>query len=60
MSKTAKKKVKNDDEKYQKLELHEHILKKSGMYVGSCKKEKASMWIFNEGDHSNNIQRESP
>lgn len=50
MSKTAKKNGKeiNSDEKYQKLELHEHILKKSGMYVGSTKKETACMWIFNE------------
>lgn len=59
MSKTAKKKnvkkvkPKNDDEKYQKLELHEHILEKNGMYVGSCKKEKVPMWIFNEDRKSN-------
>lgn len=35
------------DEKYQKIEHHEHILKRSGMYVGSIKQESSTMWIYN-------------
>lgn len=52
MSKTIKENVKgknkSDDEKYEKMELHEHIIKKPGMYIGSTKKEKLPMWIYNE------------
>lgn len=38
----------NIEDKYQKLELHEHILKRPGMYVGSRKPEECTLWIYNE------------
>lgn len=37
------------NEKYKKLEQHEHILKRPGMYIGSVKTESIFMWVFNEG-----------
>ena len=47
-SPSKKSDVKTIEDKYQKLEPHDHILKKPGMYIGSTKKHTAKMWIFNE------------
>ena len=35
------------EEKYQKMDPHEHILAKPGMYIGSTKKITTKMWIVN-------------
>ena len=44
----TKKAEKTIEEKYQKKELHEHILIRPDSYVGSVKSRKCFMWIFNE------------
>jgi len=41
-------KDKTIEEKYQKLDQHEHILKRPAMYIGSVKKESSMNWIYNE------------
>lgn len=41
------------EEKYQKIDHHEHILKRGNMYIGSIKKETKSMWIYNENRNEN-------
>lgn len=49
-SKTAKKKgngSKKGAAKFQKIELHKHIILRPDSYIGSCVKEKMKMWIFN-------------
>ena len=46
---------------YQKMDQHEHILKKPGMYIGSVKKESGPMWIYDEKHKENEaviIQKE--
>lgn len=51
MSQKSNKKSKSGErtieEKYQKLETHEHVLKKPGMYVGGIKKASDKMWVVN-------------
>lgn len=44
----AKSKTKSIEDRYKKLDHHEHILKRSHMYIGSIKKESTDMWIYNE------------
>ena len=39
------------EEKYQKLDVHAHVLKKPGMYVGGIKKTKGQMWIYNDSEN---------
>ena len=46
-SKSSKSSKKTIEEKYQKLEPHEHILARPDMYIGSTKKISDKMWIFN-------------
>ena len=57
MSKTSKKTTKNApktiEEKYKKVDQHKHILMKSGMYIGSTKREKCTLWIYNEEKNEN-------
>ncbi|MEM0354173.1 MAG: DNA gyrase subunit A [Thermoplasmata archaeon] len=36
------------ENKYKKLDLHKHILKRPNMYIGSTKRETVQLWIFNE------------
>ena len=49
-SKTSKKNIapKTIEEKYQKLNQHEHILKRSSMYLGAIRKENIQLWVYNE------------
>lgn len=44
----ASKKAKSNEEKYQKVDQHQHILLRPDMYIGSCKEEKINMWIYDE------------
>ncbi|QTF49396.1 topoisomerase II [Acanthamoeba polyphaga mimivirus] len=50
MSKTSKsnKNPKSIEEKYQKKNLHEHILHSPDTYIGSIEEKTCNMWIFNE------------
>ncbi|AGD92312.1 DNA topoisomerase 2 [Megavirus lba] len=55
MSKTSKKSSeKTIEEKYQKKNLHEHILHSPDTYIGSIEDKTCNMWIYNnkfkEGD----------
>lgn len=47
-SKAKKNADKDLEHTYQKMDQHEHILKKPGMYIGSVRKESSDMWIYNE------------
>lgn len=59
---SSKSTQKSIEDKYQKLkDQHEHILKRPDMYMGSTKKEKATLWVFNEdslGTESKIVLRE--
>jgi DNA topoisomerase-2 len=49
MSKSKKEtNVQTLEEKYQKLEQREHVLKRPGMYIGSVQKTKETMQVFDE------------
>jgi DNA gyrase/topoisomerase IV subunit B len=39
------------EEKYQKLTQREHVLKKSGMYIGSISKQTEELWVFDENQN---------
>lgn len=43
-------KSKTIEEKYQKLTQREHVLLRSGMYIGSVKKQMEELWIANESN----------
>ena len=49
----AKNNDKNLEKTYQKMDQHEHILKKPGMYIGSVKKEEGKMWIYDDKQKEN-------
>lgn len=36
------------EEKYKKLNVHDHALRKPGMYMGSVKKTEEKMWIYSD------------
>ena len=36
------------EDKYKKLSQREHVLHRSGMYIGSIKKQTEEMWCFKE------------
>lgn len=42
---------KTDDEIYQKLSQHEHILTRPDMYVGTIEMQKEKIWIFDEAEN---------
>ena len=46
---SVNKKSKSVEEKYQKLSQREHVLHRSGMYIGSIKKQIEEVWCF-KGD----------
>uniref|UniRef100_A0A6G6ACA9 DNA topoisomerase 2 n=1 Tax=Borely moumouvirus TaxID=2712067 RepID=A0A6G6ACA9_9VIRU len=49
MSKTSKKSSeKSIEEKYQKKDLHEHILHSPDTYIGSIEDKTCHMWVYNE------------
>ena len=52
----ANTKSKTIEDRYKKLNQHEHVLKRSQMYIGSIKKETIGMWIFNENAKGNEPQ----
>ena len=37
------------EEIYKELSPEEHVLQKSGMYLGSTKRQKSDMWLFDDG-----------
>jgi DNA gyrase/topoisomerase IV subunit B len=39
---------KSVEDEYEKIEQYDHIIRRPKIYLGSIKKEKASLWIFNE------------
>ena len=40
-------KIKTIEEKYQEMSEREHILERSGMWIGSTKEEEAQMFLYN-------------
>ena len=41
-------KIKTIEEKYQEMSEREHILERSGMWIGSTKEEEAQMFLYNK------------
>ena len=40
-------KIKTIEEKYQEMSEREHILERSGMWIGSTKEEESQMFLYN-------------
>ena len=52
--------TKTIEETYKKLSQREHILLRSGMYVGSVKKQMEELWVFNGGKMEKTMIEYSP
>ena len=53
-------KKKTIEETYQKLSQREHVLKRSGMYIGDVKKHMEELWVIDEKKMKKTIVEYSP
>jgi DNA topoisomerase-2 len=52
--------MKSIEERYQKLDQREHVLVRSGMYIGSVERHLEEMWVFNSGNMTKKMVEYSP